>query len=72
MERVAAGAMASTGRALSTAAVLVDGGVGLAMAENGRLRVVLRFTFADDGLITAVDVIAEPERLNKLDITGIG
>ncbi|MFI8947524.1 sigma factor-like helix-turn-helix DNA-binding protein [Streptomyces sp. NPDC053750] len=72
VERVAGGAMASAGRALSTAAVLVDGGVGLAMAEHGRLRVVLRFTFADDGLITAIDVIAEPERLNDLDITGIG
>jgi RNA polymerase sigma-70 factor (ECF subfamily) len=65
--KVAAGAMASVGRARSTDVVLVDGQVGLAMAEGGRLRVVLRFTFAD-GLITAIDVIAEPERLRELEL----
>ncbi|WP_345590816.1 sigma-70 family RNA polymerase sigma factor [Streptomyces marokkonensis] len=71
VEQVARGAMASMGRARSAGVVLVDGRAGMAMAENGRLRVVLRFTFADDGLITGIDVIAEPERLNKLDIAGI-
>ncbi|AQS68459.1 sigma-70 family RNA polymerase sigma factor [Streptomyces pactum] len=71
VERVARGAMVSMGRARSAGVVLVDGRVGMAMAENGRLRVVLRFTFADDGLIAGIDVIAEPERLNKLNITGI-
>ncbi|MCM1939995.1 sigma-70 family RNA polymerase sigma factor [Streptomyces sp. G3] len=72
VEPVARGAMASMARARFTGAVLVDGRVGLAMAEHGRLRVVLRFDFAADGRITGIDVIAEPARLNELDITGIG
>ncbi|MCZ9353108.1 sigma-70 family RNA polymerase sigma factor [Streptomyces mutabilis] len=72
VEQVARGAMASMARARLTGVVLVDGRVGLAMAENGRLRVVLRFTFADDGLITGIDVIAEPDRLGELRISGIG
>ncbi|MFG2314878.1 sigma-70 family RNA polymerase sigma factor [Streptomyces tendae] len=71
MEQVARGAMASMARARAAAVVLVDGRVGMAMAENGRLRVVLRFDFAADGRITGIDVIAEPARLNELDITGI-
>ncbi|MGC0384032.1 sigma-70 family RNA polymerase sigma factor [Streptomyces sp. SAI-129] len=70
-EPVARGAMASMGRARAAAVVLVDGRVGMAMAEHGRLRVVLRFDFATDGRITGIDVIAEPDRLNELDITGI-
>jgi RNA polymerase sigma-70 factor (ECF subfamily) len=72
VEPVARGAMASMGRARTAAVVLVDGRVGMAMAENGRLRVVLRFDFAADDRITGIDVIAEPARLNELDITGIG
>ncbi|MFG3130240.1 sigma-70 family RNA polymerase sigma factor [Streptomyces tendae] len=71
VERVARGAMASMGRARAAAVVLVDGRVGMAMAEHGRLRVVLRFDVAADGRITGIDVIAEPARLNELDITGI-
>ncbi|WP_370666156.1 sigma-70 family RNA polymerase sigma factor [Streptomyces sp. IBSBF 2507] len=72
VERVARGAMASMGRARAAAVVLVDGRVGMATAEHGRLRVVLRFDFAADGRITGIDVIAERARLNELDITGIG
>ncbi|GHA61683.1 RNA polymerase sigma factor [Streptomyces tendae] len=71
VERVARGAMASMARARAAAVVLVDGRVGMAMAEHGRLRVVLRFDFAADGRITGIDVVAEPARLNELDITGI-
>ncbi|WP_435614299.1 sigma-70 family RNA polymerase sigma factor [Streptomyces coelicoflavus] len=72
VEPVARGAMASMGRARAAAVVLVDGRVGMVMAEHGRLRVVLRFDFAADGRMTGIDVIAEPARLNELDITGIG
>ncbi len=64
---VARGAMAATGRARFTGPALVDGSVGLAMAPGGRLRVVLAFTVSD-GLVSAIDVIAEPERLERLDI----
>ncbi|MGZ3100418.1 sigma-70 family RNA polymerase sigma factor [Streptomyces sp. H72] len=72
VEPVARGAMASMACARFTGVLLVDGRLGLAMAENGRLRVVLRFTFADDGLITGIDVVAEPDRLSELHISGIG
>ncbi|MFE5397452.1 sigma-70 family RNA polymerase sigma factor [Streptomyces sp. NPDC056568] len=72
VEPVARGAMASMARARFTGVLLVDGRLGLAMAENGRLRVVLRFTFADDGLITGIDVVAEPHRLSELHLSGIG
>ncbi|MFI6563747.1 sigma-70 family RNA polymerase sigma factor [Streptomyces sp. NPDC050534] len=64
---VAEGAMASMGRARFADVVLVDGQVGMAMLERGRVRVVLRFTF-DAGLITGIDVIAEPERLRGLEL----
>jgi RNA polymerase sigma-70 factor (ECF subfamily) len=64
---VAKGAMAATGRAAFTGVALIDGTVGLAMAPRGRLSVVLAFTIAD-GLVTEIDVIAEPERLTGLEI----
>jgi RNA polymerase sigma factor (sigma-70 family) len=66
---VAKGAMASLGRARFTTLVLVDGRVGLAMLHAGRLRLVLSFTLSDaDGLITAIDVIADPERLREVEV----
>ncbi|MER5280454.1 sigma-70 family RNA polymerase sigma factor [Streptomyces sp. NPDC002809] len=64
---VAKGAMAATGRALFTGVALVDGAVALAMAPQGRLRLVLGFTMVD-GLITEIDVIADPDRLGGIDI----
>ncbi|MEV0172714.1 sigma-70 family RNA polymerase sigma factor [Streptomyces sp. NPDC050803] len=64
---VAQAALASTGRARFSDLVLVDGRLGVASMEAGRLRVVLRFTF-DDGLITAVEVIGEPHRLAELEL----
>lgn len=59
--------MAATGRALFTGVALVDGAVALAMAPQGRLRLVLGFTIVD-GLITEIDVVADPDRLGGLDI----
>ena len=49
---------------------LVDGRVGLVMRPTGGLRLVLSFTFADD-LITAVDVIADPERLGEVEVAAL-
>ncbi|MEV1027034.1 sigma-70 family RNA polymerase sigma factor [Streptomyces sp. NPDC050264] len=67
---VAKGAMAATGRAQFTGPALVDGTLGLVMAPQGRLRVVLTFTVQPEtGLITAIDVIAEPRRLAELELT---
>jgi RNA polymerase sigma-70 factor (ECF subfamily) len=64
---VAEGAMAAMNRAWFTGPALIDGGVGLAMAPGGRLRVVLTFTIVD-GAVTEIDVIAEPDRLSRLDL----
>ncbi|WP_327739531.1 sigma-70 family RNA polymerase sigma factor [Streptomyces nojiriensis] len=67
---VATGAMAAMQRARSTAPALVDGVVGLAMAPLGRLFLVLGFTI-EDGLITEIDIVAEPERLGALEIAAL-
>ncbi|MHA6762357.1 sigma-70 family RNA polymerase sigma factor [Streptacidiphilus sp. PAMC 29251] len=64
---VAKGAMGAMERARSTQPALVNGAVGLAMARLGRLFLVLSFTF-EDGLITEIDVIAEPDRLDLLTL----
>ncbi|MFF7964347.1 sigma-70 family RNA polymerase sigma factor [Streptomyces sp. NPDC007903] len=65
---VARGAMAATGRARFTGLALLDGAVGLVMAPHGRLALVLAFTFAEDGLITGIEVVADREPLAALDI----
>ncbi|MFG3196244.1 sigma-70 family RNA polymerase sigma factor [Streptomyces sp. NPDC048208] len=65
---VARGAMAATGRALFTGLALLDGSVGLVMAPHGRLALILAFTFADDGRITGIEVVADREPLAALDI----
>ncbi|MEU1191196.1 sigma-70 family RNA polymerase sigma factor [Streptomyces sp. NPDC005859] len=64
---VAEGAMAATGRARFTGLALLDGRVGLAMAPHGRLRLVLMFTIAEDG-ITGIDVVADRERLDGVEV----
>ncbi|MDX3535068.1 sigma-70 family RNA polymerase sigma factor [Streptomyces sp. MB09-01] len=64
---VATGAMAAMQRARSTQPALVNGVVGLAMAPLGRLFLVLDFTI-EDGLITEIDIVAEPERLDGLEL----
>ncbi|MFG2814861.1 sigma-70 family RNA polymerase sigma factor [Streptomyces sp. NPDC048410] len=66
---VARGAMAATGRALFTGLALLDGSVGLVMAPHGRPALVLAFTFAADGRITGIEVVADAERLAALEIT---
>ncbi|MFG2987920.1 sigma-70 family RNA polymerase sigma factor [Streptomyces sp. NPDC048257] len=67
---VATGAMAAMQRAQATAPALVDGVVGLAMAPLGRLFLVLGFTI-EDGLITEIDIVAEPERLGALELAAL-
>ncbi|MER6257615.1 sigma-70 family RNA polymerase sigma factor [Streptomyces sp. NPDC001584] len=67
---VATGAMAAMQRARSTALALVGGTVGLAMAPLGRLFLVLGFTI-EDGLITGIDIVAEPERLGALELAAL-
>ena len=64
---VARGAMGAMERAMSSEPALVNGAVGLVMAPAGRLLLALSFTFAG-GTITEIDVIADPDRLSRLDL----
>jgi RNA polymerase sigma-70 factor (ECF subfamily) len=65
---VARGAVAAGLRAEYSRLALVDGSVGVVFAPAGRLQVVLAFTVSTARLITAVDVIADPDRLRKLQL----
>jgi hypothetical protein len=48
---------------------LVDGAVGIVFAPAGRLRVVLALTVSEARQITAIDVIADPDRLRQLRLS---
>ncbi len=50
-----------------TRLALVDGGIGLVVAPQGRLVRALRFTIAD-GKITEIEVIGNPARLGELEV----
>lgn len=62
---VARGALAA--RAHHASVALINGSVGLLVVRENRVWVALSFTFAKDR-ITAIDVIADPDRLAALDI----
>jgi RNA polymerase sigma factor (sigma-70 family) len=64
---VARGARASSGRSSYSGLALVNGTPGIVMAPGGRLTLVLAFTFGD-GKISRIDVIADPARLEELDL----
>ncbi|GAA0387400.1 sigma-70 family RNA polymerase sigma factor [Microbispora corallina] len=64
---VAKGAFLASARARFTQPALVNGSVGLVMAPRGRLSLVLGFAIAD-GRITAIDIIADPDRLRGLHL----
>jgi RNA polymerase sigma factor (sigma-70 family) len=68
---VAEGALLASGRARFTEPALVDGRVGLVMAQDGRLALVLAFTCSDDA-ITRIEVISDPERLHRLELAVLG
>ncbi|WP_433413213.1 hypothetical protein ACQP1V_28960 [Microtetraspora malaysiensis] len=53
------------GRAKAAQLALIDG--GLVWAPAGQPRVVFGFTFTD-GKVTAIDVLADPEHLERLDL----
>ena len=65
---VARGAVASGVRAEHSRLALVDGSVGIVFAPAGRLQVVLALTVSTARLITAIDVIADPDRLRHLQL----
>jgi RNA polymerase sigma factor (sigma-70 family) len=65
-DRASKGAMLASGRAVQSRLALVNGSVGIVWAPAGRLQVVLIFTVSPASKITAIDVIADPERLRRL------
>jgi RNA polymerase sigma factor (sigma-70 family) len=65
---VARSATAAVNRARFTALALIDGSPALVMAPLGQLCVVIQFTFTGTA-ISAIDVTADPDRLQTFDIT---
>jgi RNA polymerase sigma factor (sigma-70 family) len=67
-----AAAVAGTfaGRAQHAEPVLVNGSVGLAWPPGGTPRVVFGLT-VQDGRITAIDIIGDPDRLAALEVAGL-
>ncbi len=59
------------GRARSTQPVLVNGAVGAVAVSGGQLFAVLGFTVRH-GKIVEIDVLADPARLRKIDLTVLG
>jgi RNA polymerase sigma-70 factor (ECF subfamily) len=55
------------GRARAAKPALVDGSPGLVWAHGGRPRVVFEFQISD-GKILSIALIADPERLGRLDL----
>ena len=65
---VARSAIAAVPRARFTALALVDGSPALVMAPLGQLSLVIQFAFTGTA-ITAIDITADPDRLQIFDIT---
>jgi len=65
-ELVSRGARAASSRAGHSQLALVDGAVGIVFAPAGRLQVVLVLTVSTARRITAIDVIADADRLRRL------
>jgi RNA polymerase sigma-70 factor (ECF subfamily) len=57
-----------TGKAQQARSALVDGALGVVVAPQGRLLLVLNLTFAGDR-IASIDVVADPDRLEALDLS---
>jgi RNA polymerase sigma-70 factor (ECF subfamily) len=64
---VVSAARAYSARGRFTRPVLVNGAVGAVVAPAGRLMLVFNFSI-DDGKVVEVDIIADPERLDQLDL----
>jgi RNA polymerase sigma factor (sigma-70 family) len=68
VQMVAHGAAAASSRAEHSQLAFVDGTVGIVFAPAGRLQVVVKLTVSADRKITAMDVIADPDRLRGLQL----
>ena len=69
--RVARGASLAASRAAESRLVLVNGSVGVAWEPQGYPELVLVFTVSPARLITAIDVIASPDRVRALDLADL-
>jgi RNA polymerase sigma factor (sigma-70 family) len=67
-DMVAKGAILSSPRAGQSRLALVDGSVGIVFAPAGRLQVVLTLAVSGASQVTAIDVIADPDRLRRLHL----
>jgi RNA polymerase sigma-70 factor (ECF subfamily) len=63
---VARGAVLASSRSRHSQLALVDGDVGIVFAPAGRLQIVLALAVTPQRKITAIDVIADPDRLRRL------
>ena len=64
---VAARAKMFAGNAWHAGSAYIDGEVGLVIAPAGQLTLVLRFGVAE-GLITSIDIHADPDRLSTFTL----
>ena len=69
--RVARGASLAASRAAESRLVLVNGSPGLVWEPHGRPELVLMFTVSPARLITAIDVIASPDRVRALKLADL-
>src|SRR5690348_4438841 len=69
--RVAKGASLAASRAAESRLVLVNGSPGLVWEPHGRPELVLMFTVSPARLITAIDVIASPDRVRALNLADL-
>jgi hypothetical protein len=65
---VARGAIMSASRAEQSQLALVDGTVGIVWAPAGSPQVVLTFAVSADRRITEIHVMADPDRLGRLQL----
>lgn len=57
------------GRAQFAQAALVDGAAGAVWAPSGQPRVIFAFIIGDDGRIAAIELIADPARIQQIELT---
>ena len=60
-----------SGRARAARPALVNGSAGLVWAQRGEPRMVFGFTIGG-GKIAAIDLLADPERIRRLDLVVLG
>jgi len=65
---VSAGAVASASRAQHSQLALIDGTVGIVFAPAGHLQIVVKLAVNTEGRITAMDIIAEQDKLQELQL----